>query len=376
MLFGRSNFPLPLSPLPPLLPSSPPSRPVILVGGATSKIGDPTGKDASRKMLTDGEIAGNVAGISSVFNKFIDFSPTLTCPDPSNPTAALLLDNNTWLSSFNYLAFLRDYGTHFTINRMLAFDSVKTRMERDNPLTFLEFNYMILQAVDFLHLAEQHGVELQLGGSDQWGNMVSGVELARRKGGKRVFALTAPLIQTSDGKKMGKTEGGAVWLNVEQLPAFGYWQFWRNTSDDDVVRFLKLFTELPLEEIEKLAALKGSGLNDAKKVLADEATGLLHGRECLDEIHRTAESLFAGAQLDTSSLPQASGPAGTRLIDFLCDLKFAASKKEAKRLIAAGGCRIDDVVVTDELLVLGEEYRGKEAVVRAGKKRAGVVRVE
>jgi tyrosyl-tRNA synthetase len=298
-----------------------------------------------------------------------------------------MVNNDEWLSSLKYLEFLRDMGTYFTINRMLQFESVKQRMAREAPLSFLEFNYMILQAYDFLELSRRYAVKLQLGGSDQWGNIVSGTELTRRVDRNQVFGLTAPLITTSDGKKMGKTEGGAIWLNADKLSPYEYWQFWRNTADSDVIRFLKLFTELPLPEIEELSALKGSSINAAKEVLADSATALLHGPECLPKIHETAASLFAakssvgGQGGDTSSLSRTSldrsSLGSVRVTDLFLRLNLTASKKEAKRLIQGGGARIGDVKIEDENKCLEEgDFVDGECVLRAGKKKAGVVVLE
>ena len=349
-------------------------RPVVLVGGGTSKVGDPTGKDQSRKLLSDSDVESNIDGISKVFSKFLSFD---------GPNAAIMVNNDDWLSSIKYLNFLRDMGTHFTINRMMQFESVKQRMAREAPLSFLEFNYMILQAYDFLELSRRHDVRLQLGGSDQWGNIVSGVDLTRRVDQKQVFGLTAPLITTSDGKKMGKTEGGAVWLNEEKVSSYDYWQFWRNTADDDVVRFLKLFTELDMDKISELEKLSGAEINEAKKILADEATSLLHGTSCLAEIHETAESLFTskGAGGDTSGLDRVSIEkaelGATRVVDMYLKLKLTSSKKEAKRLIQGGGARIGETKITDVDKTLGEadfDDNG-ECVLRAGKKRAGVVQL-
>jgi tyrosyl-tRNA synthetase len=361
-------------------------RPVVLLGGGTSKVGDPTGKDESRVLLSDSDIQRNIQGIQRVFETFLDFNNT--------DNAAIMVNNDDWLSSINYLNFLRDYGTHFTINRMLRFESVQQRLQREAPLTFLEFNYMILQSYDFVELHRRHGVVLQLGGSDQWGNMVSGVELGRKVcNGEQLFALTAPLITTSDGKKMGKTAGGAVWLNKEKLSEYDYWQFWRNTSDDDVVRFLKLFTELSLEEIEELAKLQGADINKAKVILADEATALLHGRECLKAIHETIDTMFKGGaqSSSTESLPRiyvtadelkkndGEGGEGKRFLDLFVELSLASSKKDARRLINGGGARLEGEKITDEngALTLDDFIDGKtEVTLRAGKKRAGVVELK
>lgn len=352
-------------------------RPVVLVGGGTSKVGDPTGKDESRVLLTEDRIQANIRGISQVFAKFLIFGDT-------NPTDAIMVNNDDWLSELKYLEFLREYGTHFTINRMLSFESVKQRLEREAPFTFLEFNYMILQAYDFLELYRRHNTILQLGGSDQWGNMVSGTELGRRCAGAQLFALTAPLITTQDGKKMGKTANGAVWLNADKLSEYDYWQFWRNTDDADVIRFLKLFTEMPLHEIAELEQLVGADINKAKIVLADQATTLLHGKECLEAIHGTVQNMFSGAGSATEGLPRAFVKkadlegGGVNVLDLLVGLKLASSKKEARRLIQGGGARINDDQITDENPILkAADFGGaNEVILRAGKKRAGVVEIQ
>lgn len=350
-------------------------RPVVLVGGGTSKVGDPTGKDESRLMLTEDTVQTNIDGISKVFHQFLNFGED----------EAMMVNNDDWLSQLKYLDFLREYGSHFTINRMLSFESVKQRLDREAPFSFLEFNYMILQAYDFLELYRRHGVILQLGGSDQWGNMVSGTELGRRVENAQLFALTAPLITTSDGKKMGKTANGAVWLNVDKLSEYDYWQFWRNTADDDVVRFLKLFTELPLDQIEELAKLEGADINKAKIVLADEATTMLHGRDCLETIHKTISSMFSGSGVSTDSLPRMVvsradiKDGGIRILDALVELKLATSKKDARRLIEGGGARIgedkrlDDVNGVIEIDAFSDS---NEIVLKAGKKRAGVMELK
>ena len=352
-------------------------RPIVLIGGGTSKVGDPTGKDESRKLLTEEDIQRNTQGISKVFEKFLTFGD-------SNPTDAIMVNNDEWLSSIKYLDFLREYGTQFTINRMLSFESVKQRLNREAPFSFLEFNYMILQAYDFLELYRRHNAILQLGGSDQWGNMISGAELGRRCEGAQLFALTAPLITKSDGTKMGKTAGGAIWLNADKLSEYDYWQFWRNTSDEDVIRFLKLFTELDLEEIAKLEKLEGSEINQAKIVLADEAAAMLHGRECLEQIHETVENMFKGAGESTDGLPRVFLSAsdlegeGKRFADLLVELGLAGSKKEARRLIAGGGAKLGDDKIEDEMGSLTMDSMGgkTEVVLRAGKKRAGVVELQ
>ncbi|KAL7533160.1 hypothetical protein ACHAXR_005855 [Thalassiosira sp. AJA248-18] len=354
-------------------------RPIVLVGGGTSKVGDPTGKDESRILLTDEIIKQNTDGISKVFQKFLSFGD-------ATPTDAIMVNNDDWLSGLKYLQFLRDFGTHFTINRMMSFESVKQRLNREAPFSFLEFNYMILQAYDFLELNRRHNAQLQLGGSDQWGNMISGVELGRRVDSVQLYALTAPLITTSDGKKMGKTAGGAVWLNADKLSEYDYWQFWRNTSDEDVIRFMKLFTELSFEEITKMEDWKGADINKAKIVLADEATALLHGRECLKAIHDTIDSMFKGgksAQASTEGLNRIfvsddEAAEGVKFIDLFVKLGLANSKKEARRLIQGGGAKLGEEKITDENAVLDVDGFGGETEVtlRAGKKRAGVVELK
>lgn len=361
-------------------------KPIVLIGGGTSKVGDPTGKDESRKMLTEEDIQQNINGISKVFDKFLTFESGDS--DDASPSDAIMVNNNDWLSSLKYLEFLRDYGTQFTINRMLSFESVKQRLTRESPFSFLEFNYMILQAYDFLELSRRYDAKLQLGGSDQWGNIVAGTELGRRCDRKQLFGLTAPLIATSDGKKMGKTANGAVWLNKERLSEYDYWQFWRNTSDDDVVRFMKLFTEIPLEKIEEYSQYKGAEINKAKIVLADEATTLLHGRECLSAIHETIENMFkkkngAAAGSGTESLPRITVSAdeleeGVRFLDLFTQLKLANSKKEARRLIDGGGAKLGEEKITDvNASLTKEDFNGeKEVVLKAGKKRAGVVEIQ
>mmetsp|Transcript_9476 Transcript_9476/g.14002 ORF Transcript_9476/g.14002 Transcript_9476/m.14002 type:complete len:531 (+) Transcript_9476:122-1714(+) len=363
-------------------------RPIVLIGGGTSKVGDPTGKDESRVLLTDEIILKNTQGISRVFEKFLTFAKEDGSSDA--PSDAIMVNNNDWLSQLGYLDFLREYGTQFTINRMLSFESVKQRLNREAPFSFLEFNYMILQAYDFLELHRRHGATLQLGGSDQWGNMISGVDLGRRCDGAKLFCLTAPLLTTSDGKKMGKTEGGAIWLNEDRLSSYDYWQFWRNTNDDDTIKFLKLFTELPLDEIEKMEGWKGADINKAKIVLADEATALLHGRDCLETIHETVDSMFKskggakGKIESTEGLPRIfitkddlSGE-GMRFPDLFLQLGLASSKKDARRLIQGGGARVEGEKIEDENALLTMDSFGdkQEITLRAGKKRAGVVELQ
>ena len=317
-------------------------RPIVLMGGGTTKVGDPTGKDESRKLLTDDDIAANIAGIRKVFERFLTFGPE---NGEGAPSDAIMVNNDDWLSELAYIPFLRDVGRHFTINRMLTFDSVKLRLEREQALTFLEFNYMILQAYDFLELSRRSGCRLQMGGSDQWGNIVNGMELTRRIDGTEVFGLTTPLITTADGAKMGKTAQGAIWLNADQLSPYDYWQFWRNTDDGDVGRFLRLFTDLPLEQIAKLEALEGAAINDAKIVLATEATTMLHGREAALNAKETAKSTFAGGSGE--DLPTLELSEGMTITQALTAIGFTASNGEAKRKIAEGAVRIDDALVSD-----------------------------
>ena len=333
-------------------------KPIVLMGGGTTKVGDPTGKDESRKLLTDEDIAANIAGIRKVFERFLKFG--------DGPSDAVMVNNDDWLSELEYVPFLREVGRHFTINRMLTFDSVRIRLEREQPLTFLEFNYMILQAYDFLELSRRHGLRLQLGGSDQWGNIVNGIELTRRIDGIEVFGVTTPLITNPDGSKMGKTAQGAVWLNEEQLSPYDYWQFWRNTDDVNVGVFLRRFTDLPLDEIERLEGLPGAEINHAKIVLATEATAMLHGREAALAAAETAKATFEqGASGD--DLPTLSVGEGMNIAHALTQLGFTPSNKEAKRKIAEGGVRLDDVVVSDPGLVV---TGGKLSL---GKKKHGLL---
>ena len=318
-------------------------RPIVLMGGGTTKVGDPSGKDESRRLLSEADIAANIASIRKNFESFLTFG--------DGPTDAIMLDNAEWLDGLEYLPFLREVGRHFTINRMLTFDSVRLRLEREQPMTFLEFNYMILQAYDFLELSRRAGCRLQLGGSDQWGNIVNGIELGRRIDGAELFGLTTPLITTADGAKMGKTALGAVWLSAEQLSPYDYWQFWRNSDDADVGRFLRLFTDLPLDEIGRLESLAGAEINEAKIALANAATAMLHGEDAARAAEETARTTFAegGAGED---LPTLSVGDGMNIAHALTALGFTPSNKEAKRKIAEGAVRLDDVTVNDPGLVL------------------------
>ncbi|WP_106639254.1 tyrosine--tRNA ligase [Allosphingosinicella vermicomposti] len=337
-------------------------KPIVLMGGGTGKIGDPSFKDEARKLMTDEVIAGNVASIKRVFENFLTFG--------DGPTDAVMADNAEWLDKLEYIPFLRDIGQHFSVNRMLSFDSVKLRLDREQSLSFLEFNYMILQAYDFLELSRRAECRLQMGGSDQWGNIVNGVELSRRVDGTHVFGLTTPLITTADGGKMGKTMAGAVWLNADQLSAYDYWQFWRNTQDADVGRFLKLFTDLPLDEIARLEALQGSEINEAKKVLADAATAMCHGEDAAQEAAETARKTFeegaAGEALPTFAVP--SGEIG--ILDAMVALGLCASKGEAKRLIAGGGAKVDGDKVDSETAVVAVNGPVR---ISAGKKKHGIL---
>jgi tyrosyl-tRNA synthetase len=318
-------------------------KPVVLMGGGTTKVGDPSGKDESRKLLTAEEINANIAGIRRVFERFLTFG--------EGPSDAVMLDNAEWLDGLTYVPFLREVGRHFTINRMLTFDSVKLRLDREQPLTFLEFNYMILQAYDFLELSRRAGVRVQMGGSDQWGNIVNGIELARRVDGAELYGVTTPLITTADGSKMGKTAQGAVWLDEAQLSPYDYWQFWRNTDDADVGRFLRLFTDLPLDEITRMEKLPGAEINQAKIALATEATAMLHGREAAQTAQETARETFEGGGAG-EDLPTLSVGAGMNIVQALTALGFTPSNKEAKRKIAEGAVRLNDVTVSDPALIL------------------------
>ena len=338
-------------------------KPIVLMGGGTTKVGDPSGKDESRQLLTHEQIEANIAGIRRVFEHFLAFG--------DGPTDAVMLNNDEWLSGLEYISFLREVGRHFTINRMLTFESVKLRLDREQPMTFLEFNYMILQAYDFLELSRRTGCRLQMGGSDQWGNIVNGIELARRVDGTEVFGVTTPLITTADGAKMGKTAQGAVWLDAEHLSPYDYWQFWRNTQDADVGRFLRLFTDLPLDEIARLEALAGAEINDAKIVLATEATAMLHGRAAAEAAAETAKTTFAegGAGED---LPTLSVGDGMNIAHALTALGFTPSNKEAKRKIAEGAVRLDDVTVNDPGLILMP--KDEPMKLSLGRKRHGLLR--
>ena len=341
-------------------------KPIVLMGGGTTKVGDPSGKDTARPLLSDQDIEHNKQGIKQVFEKYLTFG--------DGPTDALMVDNADWLDNLAYIRFLRDYGPHFSINRMMGMESVRLRLEREQPLSFLEFNYAILQAYDFLELRRRYGCLLQMGGSDQWGNIVTGIDLTRRVDAQEIYGLTSPLITTSSGAKMGKSAEGAVWLNAEKLSAFHFWQFWRNTEDADVERFLALFTELPIDEVKRLGALEGADINEAKIILANEATTLCHGSEAAKEAMQTAQQTFASGGGVSDGLPQAEISAQMAAdMDMVAALKavdFAASNGEARRLIRGGGARLNDTQITDEdhRLTAADFVDGK-AKISAGKKR-------
>ena len=342
------------------------------MGGGTSRVGDPSGKDASRQQLDDRAIARNMAGIKTIFAQFLSFG--------EGESDAVMVDNHAWLAELNYIDFLRDYGRHFSVNRMLGFDSVKLRLEREQPLSFLEFNYMILQAYDFLELHRQRGCVLQMGGSDQWGNIVNGVELGRRVAGANLFGLTTPLLTTASGAKMGKTADGAVWLNEDRLSAYDYWQYWRNSEDQDVGRFLRLFTELPQDEIDRLDGLEGAELNEAKKVLAFEATRLCRGRAAAETAAETARKTFEAGELAADlpgfEVPRADLEAGIAAFELIRRAGLTASNGEARRLIKGGGARLNDRPIAEETRVVTLADLGPEGVIKlsAGKKRHCLVR--
>ncbi|MEM1314458.1 MAG: tyrosine--tRNA ligase [Pseudomonadota bacterium] len=347
-------------------------KPIALMGGGTTRIGDPSGKDEARQLLTPEGIAANMAGIRKVFATYLEFG--------DGETDAVQPNNADWLDRLNYIDFLRDYGRHFTINRMLTFDSVRLRLDREQPLTFLEFNYMLLQAYDFQELYARFGCRLQMGGSDQWGNIVNGVDLTRRVRQAEVFGLTTPLLTKSDGTKMGKTAGGAIWLNEERLSSYEFWQFWRNTLDADVGKFLKLFTELPVEECERLGALEGAEINEAKGILADEVTALARGRAAAEAARATAHETFAkgGAGEDLPTVAVTAEEAATLTVaQLFVKAGLAKSGKEAKRLVAEGGARVADAAADDPAATPGAgAFDGGALKLSAGKKRHALVRIE
>ncbi|THD73447.1 tyrosine--tRNA ligase [Thalassobius vesicularis] len=346
-------------------------QPITLMGGGTTKVGDPSFRADERPLLTPDQIDDNIAGIKKVFAKYLDYDRA--------DTPALMLNNAEWLDGLNYLDFLRDIGRHFSVNRMLSFESVKSRLDREQSLSFLEFNYMILQAYDFLELNRRYGCLLQMGGSDQWGNIVNGIDLTRRVLDNQIFGLTSPLLTTSDGKKMGKSADGAVWLNADMRSPYEFWQFWRNTTDADVGRFLKLYTELPLDECERLGALAGSDINAAKVILANEVTTLCHGAEAAAAAEATAREVFekggAGDDLPTVEIPRAELGDGLSIVQALVRSGLAKSGKDAKRLIAEGGARIDDEPLTDAGLMLDAGALSSPVKLSAGKKRHALVKL-
>jgi tyrosyl-tRNA synthetase len=347
-------------------------RPVVLIGGGTTKVGDPSGKDEARKLLDEAAIGANIVGIESVFSKFLSFGP--------GERDGVMVNNADWLEKLNYIDFLRDYGRHFSVNRMLTYDSVKLRLDREQPLSFIEFNYQVLQAYDFVELFRRQGCRLQMGGSDQWGNIVGGIELGRRTASAELFGLTTPLLTTSSGAKMGKTAAGAVWLNPDMLSPYDYWQFWRNADDDDVERFLKLFTELKLDEIAKLTALEGAERNEAKKILATEATALVHGRAAADRAAETARTTFEQGQT-SSNLPsievnRSDLENGLGVLTASVLAGFVKSTGEARRQVKGGGIKVNDATVTDERQVLTLSDLAEDGVIKIslGKKRHALIR--
>tara|TARA_B100001287_G_scaffold69594_1_gene57299 strand:+ start:2464 stop:3684 length:1221 start_codon:yes stop_codon:yes gene_type:complete len=349
-------------------------RPIVLMGGGTTKVGDPSGKDDARRLLSDNEIEKNKKGIKAVFEKYLTFG--------EGPSDAIMCDNDEWLSGLEYVQFLREYGRHFSVNRMLSFDSVKLRLDREQPLSFLEFNYMILQAYDFLELSRRFDCSLQMGGSDQWGNIVNGVELARRIDQKSVFGLTTPLVTTASGAKMGKSAQGAIWLNSDRLSPYDFWQYWRNTEDEDVNRFLKLFTELPLDEIARLSALKGNELNEAKKILAHEVTQLCHGRDVANSVAESARKTFEegsiGQDLPFIIINKNDLEDGVWVIEAMRKLALIQSNGEGRRLIANGGVKVNDTVINDPEKQLNIADISINGMIKlsAGKKRHALVKLQ
>ena len=347
-------------------------KPIVLMGGGTTKVGDPSGKDEQRQLLDDAQIEANIQGIRRIFENFLTFG--------DGPTDAVMINNADWLDELQYIPFLREYGRHFSVNRMLGFDSVKLRLDREQPLSFLEFNYMVLQAYDFLELSRRNGCVLQMGGSDQWGNIVAGIELTHKCDHKQLYGLTTPLLTTSSGAKMGKTASGAVWLNEERLSAYDYWQYWRNTEDADVGRFLKLFTDLPMDEIARLEGLEGADINEAKKILANEATKLCHGEEAAVAAAETAAKTFeqgvTAVDLPTIEVASSDLEAGIPAFELMRRAGLAGSNGEARRLIKGGGGRLNDVAVGDETAQVTLADVNADGVIKlsAGKKRHALVR--
>ncbi|MBN8919980.1 MAG: tyrosine--tRNA ligase [Rhizobiales bacterium] len=349
------------------------NKPIALMGGGTTRVGDPSGRDETRKLLTYEQIDANKESIRTTFDKFVTFG--------AGPHDAVMVDNAEWLTTLNYIEMLRDVGRHFSINRMLTMDSVRLRLEREQELSFIEFNYMILQSYDFTELARRYGCNLQMGGSDQWGNIVNGIDLGRRMGTHQLYALTCPLLTTASGAKMGKTAAGAVWLNADMLSPYDYWQFWRNTEDGDVGRFLKLFTELPLDEIARLASLQGQEINEAKKVLANEATALMHGRAAAESAEATARKTFEegtlAESLPTVDVPRAELAAGIGVLTAFAEkARLVASNGEARRQVKAGGLRVNDQTITDEKMLLTEQNLTPEGVIKLslGRKKHVLLR--
>lgn len=339
-------------------------RPIVIMGGGTAKVGDPSGKDETRQMLTDAVLANNIASIKDSFRQILRFD--------DSPTGALLINNDDWLSKLGYIELLREVGSHLTINRMLTYDSVRLRLDREQPLTFLEFNYMIMQAYDFVVLSRDYGCRLQLGGSDQWGNIINGIELARRIDATEVYGVTAPLITRADGQKMGKSVSGAVWLNEDQLPAYDFWQYWRNVDDRDVGKFLRLFTDLPLDEITRLEALEGADINAAKVVLANEVTKLVRGEDAASRAEATARETFAGSGAGEDLPSLAVGAEGMRIAALLTAIGLASSGGEAKRKLAEGAVKLEGETITDPAhLVLPAD--GQTLRLSLGKKRHALV---
>ena len=349
------------------------NKPIVLMGGGTTKVGDPSGKDEARKYLSDDAIKKNMEGIKDIFSKFLVFG--------DSSTEALMVNNADWLDKLNYIEFLRDYGRHFSVNKMLTYESVKMRLDRSQPLTFLEFNYSILQAFDFLELARRYQCTVQMGGSDQWGNITGGVDLSRRSDGATLFGLTTPLLTTSSGAKMGKTAKGAIWLNEEKLSAYEYWQYWRNTEDDDVGKFLRLFTELPIDEIKKLEVLEGSDLNNAKKILADHATALCHGESAAQLAGETARKTFEegsqGEALPSIQLSVKELDQGIPVFELFKITGLASSNGEARRLIKGGGGRLNDIPINNELQNITMKNVTSKSVIKlsAGKKRHALIKI-
>jgi tyrosyl-tRNA synthetase len=343
-------------------------RPIVLMGGGTTKVGDPSGRDETRQLLTDDQINANIAGIREIFGHFLRFD--------DSPSGAVMVNNDDWLSSLQYIPFLRDIGRHFSINRMLTMDSVKLRLEREQPLTFLEFNYMILQGYDFVELNKRYGCTLQMGGSDQWGNILQGVELGRRVREQELFGLTSPLITTSSGAKMGKTASGAVWLSSKRLSAYDYWQYWRNTEDGDVGRFLRMFTDLPVAEVRRLENLEGADINEAKKILATEATRLCHGDAAAREAADTAKKAFTSGAADGLPTLTLGSQMQISVLDAVVALRMAASKSEARRLIEQGGVKLNDQPVHSATAAISSADLDEQGTARlaVGKKRHGLIK--